>query len=194
MHMTSSGTCLALLPLIVATSAASVAGSAPRAAPPEQEVVELEVLGVVPLESEAASILLLRQKGAQAVLPIYVGREQAALIELRLGRAPSTRSHAPDLLAGAIAALGGKVTRVEIRSVQAALFRARVLLQQGDRRLELEGRPSDTVALALSEQAPIFASRKVMAEAGLVPSDLDRMRAPPPRSEEEQSLGPVESF
>jgi hypothetical protein len=190
MHMTPPGAGPALLPLLVATTATFVAG-ATRAAGP-QDVVELEVLGVVALESEAASILVLRQKGAQVVLPIHVGREEGAAIDLRLRRAPSSHSHATDLLAGAIAALGGKVTRVEIRSVHAALFRARVLLQQGDRRLELEGRPSDSVALALAERAPIFTARKVMAEAGLVPSDLDRMR--PPQAKAQKNLGPVQSF
>jgi hypothetical protein len=192
MHITPPRAALALFPLLAATGAAFLIGDATHAAAP-QEVVELEVLGVVPLESEAASILVLRQKGAQVVLPIHVGREEGAIIDLRLRRAPSSRSHAIDLLAGAIVALGGKVTRVEIQSVHAALFRARVLLQQGDRRLELEGRPSDSVALALAEHAPIFAARKVMAEVGLGPSDLDRMREPPPQAEE-QRLGPVESF
>ncbi len=192
MHITPPRAGLALFPLLVATGAAFLIGAATHAAAP-QDVVELEVLGVVPLESEAASILVLRQKDAQVVLPIYVGREEGADIDLRLRRAPSTRSHAIDLLAGAIVTLGGKVTRVEIQSVHAALFRARVLVQQGDRRLELEGRPSDSVALALAEHAPIFAARRVMTEAGLVPSDLDRMREAPPQAEE-QKLGPVESF
>jgi len=193
MHITPPRAGLALFPLLVATGAAFLIGGATHAAAPQDDVVELEVLGVVPLESEAASILVLRQKGAQVVLPIYVGREEGADIDLRLRRAPSTRSHAIDLLAGAIGTLGGKVTRVEIQSVHAALFRARVLLQQGDRRLELEGRPSDSVALALAEHAPIFAARTVMTEAGLVPSDLDRMREAPPQGED-QKLGPVESF
>ncbi len=192
MQMTPPGTGLALFPLLVATIATFAAG-ATRAGGPE-DVVELEVLGVVALESEAASILVLRQRGAQVVLPIYVGREEGEAIDLRLRRAPSSRHHATDLLAGAIVALGGKVTRVEIQSAHAALFRARVLLQQGDRRLELEGRPSDSVALALAEHAPIFAARKVMAEVGVVPPDLDRMRPPPPQANEQKSVGPVQSF
>ncbi len=194
MHVTSPGTGLSglfLFPLLVAT-AALVAGRAPRAEAPE-DAVEVEVLGVVPLESEASSVLVLRQKGGQVMLPIHVGREEGAAIDVRLRGAPSVHPHSSDLLVGAIAALGGKVTRVEIKSVHTALFHARVLLQQGGKRLELEGRPSDSVALALAEHAPIFATREVMAEVGLVPSDLDRMRAPPP-SEERTGLGPVQSF
>ncbi len=177
--------------LLAGACAALLTGGAPRADPP-QNLVEMEVLGVVAMESEAASVLVLRQKGEQTVLPIFVGRNEGAAIELRLKGAMATHPHATDLLANAIAALGGKVTRVEILGVQAAIFRARVMLEQGGKRLELEGRPSDSVALALAQKAPIFASREVMREAGLTRSELDRMRAP--AREEKQGLGPEQKF
>jgi bifunctional DNase/RNase len=189
MRAASSGTGFA--PLLVGVSAALFVGGATRAAPP-QDLVEMEVLGVVAMESEVGSVLVLRQKGEQAVLPIFVGRNEGAAIELRLKGATETRLHASDLLANAIAALGGKVTRVEIQGVHSAIFHARVMLEQGGKRLELEGRPSDSVALALAQNAPIFATRTVMAEAGLTPSDLDRVRAP--KQEENPGMGPEQKF
>ncbi len=179
-------------PLLVAVSAALLASGAPRAAPP-RNLVEMEVLGVVAMESEAASVLVLRQKGEAVVLPIFVGRNEGTAIELRLKGATAVRPHATDLLANAIAALGGKVTRIEILGVQAAVFRARVTMEQGGKRLELEGRPSDSVALALAQNAPIFASREVVKEAGLTPADLDRMRAPK-QPDEKRGLGPEQEF
>ncbi|HEX9289276.1 MAG TPA: bifunctional nuclease family protein [Anaeromyxobacteraceae bacterium] len=184
-----------LVPLLLAASVALLVGAAPRAGTP-QDLVEMEVLGVVPLESEAASLLVLRQKGGPAVLPIFVGRNEGAAIDLRLKRKPSPHPRAADLLEKAIAALGGKVTRVEIQGVQATLFRARVTLQQGERRLEVEARPSDSVALAMASRAPIFATREVMAEAGLTKEDLDRLRGHPgkPHDDERVGLGPVHAF
>ena len=181
-----------LSPLLVGVCAALLAGGSPRAAPP-QNLVEMEVLGVVPMESEAASVLVLRQKGEQVVLPIFVGRNEGTAIEMLLKGAASTHPHAMDLLANAIVALGAKVTRVEILGVKAAIFRARVMLDQGGKRLELEGRPSDSVALALAHSAPIFASRDVMKEAGLTRSDLDRIRAPK-QADEKPGLGPEQRF
>jgi uncharacterized protein len=184
-----------LVPLLLAAGVALLVGSSPRAGTP-QDPVEMEVLGVVPLESEAASLLVLRQKGGPAVLPIFVGRSEGTAIELRLKQAPSPHPRAADLLQKAIAALGGKVMRVEIQGVKAALFRARVTLQQGDRRLDVEARPSDSVALAMASRAPIFATREVMDEAGLTKEDLDRLRAHPGKSRdgEPDGLGPVHTF
>lgn len=181
-----------LSPLLAGACAALLAAGAPRA-DPARNLVEMEVLGVVAMESEAASVLVLRQKGEQTVLPIFVGRNEGSAIDLRLKGAAATHPHATDLLANAIAALGGKVTRVEILGVQAAIFRARVTLAQGDRRLELEARPSDSVALALAQNAPIFASREVVRDAGLTPSDLDRMRATK-QADEKQALGQEQKF
>jgi bifunctional DNase/RNase len=173
-------------------------GSTLDAVPPVPagaELVELEVLGVVPLDAEPASVLVLRQKGGPIFLPILVGRSEGAAIQLRLKRAVPRHPQSADLLERAIAALGGRVTRVAIEAEQAALFRARVTLQQGERRLELEGRPSDSVALAVASHAPIFVSRQVLKDAGLAQEDLGRLRSPPPGPVGEQvGLGPAQSF
>ena len=136
---------------------------------------------VVPLEAEPSSMLVLRQKDGPLVLPIFVGRNAGAAIALRLKRAAPRQPYAADLLEKVIAALGGKITRVAIEAERTPLFRARVTLQQGGRRFELEGRPSDSVALAVASHAPIFATRQVLKDAGLAQEDLARQRAPPRR-------------
>lgn len=138
------------------------------------DLVEMEVLGVVPLEAETASLLILRQKGARTVLPIFVGRHEGAAIDQRLKQPAARRPQGSDLLARAIDVLGGKVSRVAIDGAQAALFSARVTLQQGDRQIEMDARPSDSVALAIASHAPIFATRHVVSEAGLTEADLSR--------------------
>ncbi len=186
-----------ILPLALA-SGTGLSGLTLTAAPDPPagtELVELEVLGVVPLDVEPSSVLVLRQKDAPVLLPILVGRSEGAAIALRLKRAAPHRPQATDLLEKAIVALGGKVTRVAIEAEQAALFRARVTLQQGERRLELEGRPSDSVALAVASHAPIFATRQVLKDSGLAQEDLGRLKSPPGRPAEEQvGLGSSQSF
>jgi bifunctional DNase/RNase len=192
MHVTPPVTGFLLVPLLVA-SAALVAAS-PR--PPQKAGVELEVLGVVALESESGSLLVLRQKGGATVLPIVVGRGEAAAIQRRLDGSPASRPGAADLVERAIGVLGGRVVRVEIEGMHAAaVFRARVTLEQAEKRVVVEARPSDSVALALSARAPIFASREVMAEAGLSKEDLGRMHKLPERGEEETPApSPIVSF
>ena len=120
-------------------------------------------------------MLVLREKGKDTLLPIVVGRGEADAIEMRLDRREPARPRAQELLKSAIDALGAKVVRVEIRDASEALYRARVHLAQGTQRIELEARPSDSVALALGSSAPIYASRTLLRDAGLTQEDIRRL-------------------
>ncbi|HET9594261.1 MAG TPA: bifunctional nuclease family protein [Anaeromyxobacteraceae bacterium] len=173
-----------------------LAAATPHRAVPGR--VPVEVMGVLPLESDASSLLVLREKGGSTVLPIFMGRAEATAIEMRLKQAPASRPVAGDLLEKTIAALGGKVLSAEIRSVASVFFDARVTLQQGERQLDVEARASDAVALAVRSRAPIFATRQVMEEAGLTEKDLERFRQDRPQApsddERRKGVGPETSF
>ncbi len=177
MHATLPGTGLLALPLAAAAAVVVLAaGRAPdRGRPGGGDLVEMEVVGVVPMEEES-SLVGLSQKDAEKLLPLVIGRAEAMAIDMRLHDARAPRPLTHDLLGQAIDALGAKVTRVEIDGLQDAVFVAKIRLAQGDKRLVLDARPSDSIALALGAHAPIFASRKVLEGAGLDKSDLDRMR------------------
>jgi bifunctional DNase/RNase len=177
MQPTMPGLGLLALPTLLAAGVAAVAADAPL--PPRGdpiEMVEMEVLGVRPLEDDQGSLLLLREKGADAVLPLVIGRAEGNAIELPLRKAVPPRPMTHDLLGRAIGELGGKVLRVEIDGFRDSVFLAKVRVAQGDRSLSLDARPSDSVALALRTKAPIYAARKVITAAGLSRSELERMK------------------
>jgi bifunctional DNase/RNase len=171
--------------------AASVSTAPPAA---RGDLIELEVAAVLPLDPEAGTLLVLRQKGAETMLPIFIGRNEGAALDQRLRRGPPRRPGAAELLERTIAALGGRVAHVAIEGEQAAVLRARVTLVQGERRFEIDARPSDSVTLAVGAGAPIFATRQVLSEVGLTRDDLARVhgdRAPPKQGASE---GPKLSF
>jgi len=169
----------ASLPILAtAVVAAAVAvTAAPPTAPAPRDMVEMEVAAVFPLDGGEAGLLVLREKGRETLLPIVVGRGEADSIEMRLERRVPERPRAQELLENAIGALGARVVRVEIRDASEALYRARVRIAHGGNEIELEARPSDSVALALRASAPIFASRELVRDAGLERDDLRRMEA-----------------
>ncbi len=180
MHSTLPGSGLLFLPLVVGASALLVAAGAAnprshretRRADPQ---VEMEVLGVADLDEES-SMVVLRQKGGGSVLPIFIGRNEGHAIDLRLRHARHPRPLTHDLLSKAIEALGAKVVRIEIAAVKDEVFRAVIHLEQGGRALQLDARPSDSIALALGTEAPILVARRVLDEAGLSQDELDQLR------------------
>jgi bifunctional DNase/RNase len=182
---------LGLAALVLAMCATGVALALPS------DLIELEVLGVVPLESDSASILVLRQRGARTLLPIFIDRAEGEDIDGRIKRRPGTQDRSADLLRKSIEALGGKVAWVVIEGADGRPFHAHVALDQGQSHHDLEARPSDSVALALASRAPIYATRHVMAKAGLTEQELARDHSGakhPVAVEPDGSLQRVESF
>ncbi len=168
-----------------------VAAGAP-AAPPASRMVEMEVLGTVPLDDGESSLLVLAQKDGQAVLTPVIGRPEADAIERALHQVALPRPMTHDLLAKVIGQLGGKVARVEIDNLRDSTFMATVRVKQGNRVHAVDARPSDSVALALRAGAPVYASRRVVDAAGLKRSDMERLRREPGRlpGQEKEPEGP----
>lgn len=160
------------VPLVLLAGAMGAAASAARAPSGEQGRVELELAGVLPMPEGPASILVLREKGAETLLPLIVPDGQA------FGSGDAGGAHAKGgLLARAIEALGGRVSEVDIDEAHETSAGARVLVAQGSRRLELRALPSESVALALAAGVPIVTTRRLLAEAGLTAEDLARAHA-----------------
>ncbi len=124
--------------------------------------VELELVGVLPVPEGSAGILVLREKGKQTILPLFVPD----------GRHFSPGAGGGSLLDRAIAALGGRVAEVEIERAEETPEGARVRISQAGKPLELRAIPSESIALAVSAHVPIVASRRLLDEEGLTPEDL----------------------
>jgi bifunctional DNase/RNase len=74
-----------------------------------------------------------------------------------------------DLMGHILTALGAKVERVVINDVKSETYFARLILscenELFERKIvELDGRPSDCLALAISQKAPVYVAREVWDE------------------------------
>jgi bifunctional DNase/RNase len=155
----------ALWPLtILGVAVALGAGAAGHAQGGPEARVELEVAGILPMGEGETAVLVLREKGAKTLLPLVLPRSGAGEHEGEL--------RSPGLLGQAIAALGARVTEVEIDQAEESRAAARVRITQGTRTLELRGRPSESISLAVSARAPIVTTRRLLDESGLTPEDL----------------------
>jgi hypothetical protein len=152
------------LPVILLGAALVVGGTGARPRPDENERVELEVAGLLPVGEGSAAILVLREKGARTILPLVLPAARSGDGD------PELRG--PGLLAQAIEALGGRVSEIEIERAEETRTGAKVRLAQAGRTLELVGPPSESVALAVSAKVPIVTRRRVLEESGLTPEDL----------------------
>jgi len=108
------------------------------------------------------------EKGRFLFISINHEAAYAITIELKGTKLDPAALLPHDLLKDVIDALGGKIEGVEIWDLQEEVFRGRIVLDAADRRLRLNARLGDAIALALRAGAPIFVVEQVMKEAGVL--------------------------
>ncbi|MBN2378750.1 bifunctional nuclease family protein [candidate division WOR-3 bacterium] len=128
-------------------------------------MVEVEVHGVS-LDLNNAPVLLLREKGGQRVLPIWVGPIEASAITYAARREPFERPLTLDVIKRIIETLGGKVERVIITGLKDNTYYANLVLSHADDVISIDARPSDSVAIAVHLRAPIFVDDELMDAQG----------------------------
>ena len=112
-------------------------------------------------------VVVLKAKGADRCLPIWIGSAEADSIALKLEGKEVPRPLTHDLMDSMISDLGAKVTRVVVSELREDTFIARVVLQRNGTTIERDSRPSDAIALAVRCGAPIFAEDDVLERAGV---------------------------
>jgi len=127
--------------------------------------VELEVAGVAPAGGSHA--VFLADKRRSIAIPIFIGGSEALAIKLRSNKKRYTRPLTHDLLDALIKELGGRVVKVHIDDIRDATFVGAVFVQHGDRLIEMDARPSDAIALAIGNRAPIFVAQPVLDRVGI---------------------------
>ena len=135
-------------------------------------------------------VVILKEKGAERYLPIWIGPAEADAIAVRLQEVAVARPLTHDLLRSVIDALGAQINCVIVNDLTNDTFYARLLLDVDGKSVEIDSRPSDAIALAVRADVPIFAEETVLVKAGVVldgekvmdkdtvdPEELERMSA-----------------
>lgn len=102
-------------------------------------------------------VVILREKGGERLLPIWIGQAEAESILLEMNSVKKERPLTHDLCKSLIAGLGGELRRVQITKVQKGTYYAEMHIVRGETILHVDARPSDSIAVALRFPAPIFA-------------------------------------
>ena len=128
-----------------------------------KEVIEIQVRAVVPLDGSYA--VFLGNSGKTFV--IYVDEPVGHAISMFMRGVTKERPLTHDLLASVLMAFGAKVDRVVINSVSGSVFRARLILIAENelhtkKVVEIDARPSDSIAMAVKSGSPIFVARAVL--------------------------------
>lgn len=139
------------------------------------ERIELSVKGIALDKESHLPILLLVESDGQRILPVPIGPFEASAIIIQLEDIEPPRPLTHDLLADFIVRHGFKVDAVEIYGYLGDKLLARILYRKGFRAYRAEARPSDAIALALRQDAPIFCVPELIAEERMDEAQWEEM-------------------
>lgn len=128
-----------------------------------KDVVEVQVRAVLPLEGSFAVFLGDESK----VFVIYIDEAVGTAISMFMRGVSKERPLTHDLVGHLLMAFGARVDRVIINNINGSVFHARLIisaeneLQTSRKVIELDARPSDSIAMAVQQSAPIFVAKHV---------------------------------
>lgn len=115
-------------------------------------------------ENADQQYIFLREIGGDRSFAIVIGLFEATSIDRRVkgNRGPRPLTH--DLIANIVEQMGGEIVEVHITELKDATYFAKLRIMKDGEILEVDSRPSDAIALAVTVHAPIFVAEEVLEE------------------------------
>jgi bifunctional DNase/RNase len=158
----------------------------------EVHVIRLAIDGV-----SNAHVVILQEKGGDRLLPIWIGSAEADSILMEINNVKKERPLTHDLCKSLIAGLGGELRRVQITRVAKGTYYAEMHIVRGGEVVQVDARPSDSIAIALRFPAPIFADESLLVAMGEEEPDEGEgvvPETPPAQSTEDMTVEQLQRY
>lgn len=131
-------------------------------------LIEMTIKGLMVDPITNMPIVILKDRGGDRVLPIWVGIFEANAIALQIENIATPRPMTHDLLRNIITDLEGTVDRIVVSDLKDNTFYAVIHLTVRGEPVAVDARPSDAIALALRTRSPILVEESVIENAETV--------------------------
>ncbi|WP_375561678.1 bifunctional nuclease family protein [Bernardetia sp. OM2101] len=132
--------------------------------------IRLQILGLSSSQSQSDSFaLILEEEEGNRRLPIIIGRFEAQAIAIEIEKVTSTRPMTHDLFKSLATQFQFKLNEIIISDLREGIFYAEMIYidEREGKKIIVDARPSDAIAIGLRFDAPIFTTENIMSEAGI---------------------------
>lgn len=130
-----------------------------------QDDIRVEVKSLIPTPTGSGIFL----GNTDKTIAIFVDHSVGAAITMFMHGIKKPRPLTHDLIGNILAGLGTRLEKVVINDLEEETFFARLYLVQenelGKNIVEVDARPSDAVAMAFQQEAPVWVAKHVWSEA-----------------------------
>ena len=131
--------------------------------------IKLNVLGISYSQTQSgAYALVLTEESGDRRIPIIVGGFEAQSIAIQLEGLKPPRPLTHDLFMNFANSFNIDLLEVNIYKLEEGVFYSKLLCDNGEKKLSIDTRTSDAIALALRFKCPIYTTEEIMERAGIV--------------------------
>ncbi|MBP9854770.1 MAG: bifunctional nuclease family protein [Candidatus Omnitrophica bacterium] len=131
-------------------------------------MIQVELSKIIIDEKRQDQIIVLKEKVGDRQFPIVIGFLEASSIKMKLSGVEPPRPMTHDLLASTIENLGATLNSLIIDKMQNNTFHAKLELKtKTGKKILVDSRPSDGIALAVRTGADIFVAEDVIKQASI---------------------------
>jgi bifunctional DNase/RNase len=125
----------------------------------------MELKRIIISEVHDQQVIMLKEAEGDRSFPIVIGIFEATSIDRRVKGMPSPRPLTHDLVASVIESMGGELQDIFISELREHTYYAKLRIRSGGELIEVDCRPSDAIALAVTAKVPIYVNEDVIEEA-----------------------------
>jgi bifunctional DNase/RNase len=133
------------------------------------------------IDDNDSPVVVLEEEGGLRWLPIWIGAAEARSIALQMSQHPIIRPNSHDLARTLIHELEGRVQRVVVTELRDGTYYAVLEVAVGGSVVSLDARPSDAIAIALRDEAPVFVRARLFEQVGRGDESSDPTKSLPER-------------
>lgn len=126
--------------------------------------VPMELSRIIISEINDNQVIYLKEIDGDRTFPILIGIFEATSIDRRVKKFPSPRPLTHDLIVSVVEQMGGEFQDVVISELKEHTYYAKLRVRQNGELIEIDARPSDAIAVAVTCQPtlPIFVNEEVL--------------------------------
>jgi bifunctional DNase/RNase len=124
----------------------------------------MELRRIIINEVDEQQVIVLREVEGDRSFPIVIGLFEATSIDRRVRGIATPRPLTHDLIVQACELLGAEVQDVMINDLKEQTYFAKLRLKKDGELIEVDCRPSDAVAVAVTAKVPLYVSEEVLGE------------------------------
>ena len=126
--------------------------------------VHMELKRIIISEVHDQQVIMLKEVEGDRSFPIVIGIFEATSIDRRVKGIPNPRPLTHDLVASVVENMGGELQDVYINDLREHTYFAKLRIRHEGELIEVDCRPSDAIALAVTAKVPIYVAEDVLGE------------------------------